>query len=48
MESVHKDDAFADRLAHQANKWCAIIQMLLYNLAAILIFTVNSQLFGRV
>jgi len=47
LEAVHRDDDFADSLAHSLNKWCAILQMVLYNLAAVLIFTVNHHLYGR-
>ena len=42
MDAIYDDDAFADRAAHQVNKWAAITQWIAYNLAGILIFTVNS------
>jgi hypothetical protein len=45
LESIYSDDAFADRAAHKLNKWCAIIQWVAYNLAAILIFAINSHLY---
>lgn len=45
LESFGSDDAFADRVAHLANKWCAIVQLLMYNAAAIMVFVINSQLF---
>ncbi|WIA38828.1 hypothetical protein OEZ86_002108 [Tetradesmus obliquus] len=45
LSSVANDDAFADRVAHLANKWCAISQLLMYNVAAILIFAINSWVY---
>jgi hypothetical protein len=45
LSSVANDDAFADRVAHLANKWCAISQLLVYNVAAILIFSINSYVY---
>jgi hypothetical protein len=45
LSSVANDDDFADRVAHLANKWCAISQLVMYNVAAILIFAVNSYVY---
>jgi hypothetical protein len=45
LSSVANDDDFADRVAHLANKWCAITQLVMYNVAAILIFAVNSYVY---
>jgi hypothetical protein len=45
LDSIASDDAFADRVAHVCNKWCAISQLLMYNVAVILIFVVNSKLY---
>lgn len=47
METVVADDAFADRVGHLANKWCAISQLAMYNIAAVLIFTINSVLYSN-
>ncbi|KAF8059117.1 hypothetical protein HT031_005289 [Scenedesmus sp. PABB004] len=44
LDSVWSDDAFADRAAHLANKWCGIVQFVAYNVAATLIFVVNAAL----
>jgi hypothetical protein len=45
MESIYADDAFADRVAHRVNKWCAITQLVAYNVAVILIFSLNSVIY---
>lgn len=45
MEMIASDDAFADRVAHLCNKWCAITQLVMYNIAAVLIFSLNSWLY---
>jgi len=45
LEAIYNDEGFADRVAHQCNKWCAITQWIMYNTAAILIFAVNSQVY---
>jgi hypothetical protein len=48
LSSVATDNDFADRVAHLANKWCAISQLVIYNMAAILIFSVNSYVYRNV
>jgi hypothetical protein len=36
---------YADHMGHMLNKWCAIIMFTMYNIAAILIFTINYALY---
>jgi hypothetical protein len=45
LEAIYSDEGFADRVAHKCNKWCAVTQWVAYNLAAILIFAVNAQVY---
>ncbi|WIA37302.1 hypothetical protein OEZ86_014240 [Tetradesmus obliquus] len=47
LEHVAADEAFADRAGHLTNKWAAIAQLVGYNLGAVLIFGVNTALYGR-
>jgi hypothetical protein len=41
LEHLAADEAYADRAAHLANKWCAIVQLFGYNAAAVLIFALS-------
>lgn len=42
LESIWEDPVYADNIAHQLNKWAALVQFLLYNLAVVVIFGVNA------
>jgi hypothetical protein len=47
LEQIAADEAFADQAAHRTNKWCAIVQLVGYNAAAVLIFALNRALYGH-
>jgi hypothetical protein len=45
-ELMYADPDYADHVAHTVNKWLAVTQFVAYNISVILIFTINTALYG--
>jgi hypothetical protein len=46
VELMSADPDYADHVAHTVNKWLAVTQFVVYNISVILIFTINTALYG--
>ena len=44
--AIADNPEYADHVAHKFNKWCAISMFVMYNSAAILIFSINTVVWG--
>ena len=44
---VRTDPHYADKMAHQLNIACAVVQFILYNVSVVLIFVINCRLYAN-